>query len=38
MSRRNDDILLISQDGDDVWVFDRMVMMVDGGEECFVVK
>lgn len=28
----------MSQDGDDVWVFDRMVMVVDGGEECFVVK
>lgn len=38
MSRRDDDILLMSQDGDDVWVFDRMVMMVDGREEWFVVK
>lgn len=38
MSRRDDDILLMSQEGDDVWVFDRMVVMVDGGEKCCVVK
>lgn len=38
MSRPDDDILQMSQDGDDVWVFDRMVMMMDGGEKCCVVE
>lgn len=38
MSRPDDDILQMSQDGDDVWVFDRMVMMMDGGEKCYVVE